>query len=163
MVETYSKRDGADIDVALDRLARIEAEMAQAETRAPRGSLALISVWAGLFAPFIAVVTLAVCDALSAVALGSGGDQAATEAAQLAVANQLRAIDRLFFAGEALGLVCTLLALGLGIAAVRRAHGRIDAPVDARMAWGGMLLGAFQLVAWLALGVWLLATIGLLS
>jgi len=163
MVDTYPKIDVADIDNTLDNLARIEGELAQADTMRSRGSLALISIWTGLLAPFVAAVTLAVCDALSAAVLGSGGDQGATDAAQIAAGEQLQAIQRLFVGGQALALGCTLLALGLGIIAVRRVRKRVDVrgdDRDDRMAWGGMLLGAFELAGWIALSIWLLGTIG---
>jgi len=172
MVDTYPKIDVANIDNALDNLARIEVELAQADTLRPRGSLALISIWAGLLALFVAAMTLAVCDALSAAVLGSGGNQGATDAAQLAAGEQLQAIQRLFVGGESLALGCTMLALGLGIISIRRAQKRgsvrgedRDDRVDRndRMAWGGMLLGTFELVGWIALGIWLLSTIGPLN
>jgi hypothetical protein len=165
MVDTYPKIDVAGIDNALDDLARIEGEVMQAEAHRSRGSLALISLWAGLIAPFVAAMTLAVCDALSAAVLGAGGDQGATDAAQVAAGEQLQAIQRLFVGGEALALGGTLLTLGLGIFAVRRArkHGVRVNDRDARMAWGGILLGAGELAGWVALAVWLVRTIGPLS
>ncbi len=163
MVHIYPKIDVADIDNALAYLARIEVEIARANNLRSRGSLALISIWAGLLASFVAAMTLAVCVALSAAVLGLGGDQGATDAAQLAAGEQLQAIQRLFVGGEALALGCTLLALGLGITAVRRTRKRGGVRADAGVAWGGMLLGAFELAGWVALGVWLLSTIGPLS
>jgi len=160
MVHTYPKIDVADIDNTLAYLARIEVEMARADNLRPRGSLALISIWVGLLAPFVAAMTLAVSVALSAAVLGTGGNQGATDAAQVAASEQLQAIQRLFVGGEALALGCTLLAVGLGIVAVRRARRRGGVRADAGMAWGGMLLGASEVAGWVALGIWLLSAIG---
>jgi hypothetical protein len=160
MVDTYSKSDVAGIDSALDKLARIEGELIRAEAYRPRASRALISVWAGLVAPFVATVTLAICDALSAVVLGASGNQGSTDAAQVTAGQQLQAIQWLFVGGEVLALGSTLLALTLGIIAIRRTRKRGDVRGDERMAWGGMLLGGCELAGWIALAVWLLSTIG---
>jgi hypothetical protein len=169
MVDTYPKIDVAGIENALDKLARIECELTQAEAPRPRASLALISMRAGLVAPFVATVTLAVCDALSAAVLGSGGGQGAIDAAQVTAGQQLQAILWLFVGGETLALAATLLALGLGIIAIRRLRTREDVrsvdrnDQDHRMAWGAMLLGGCELAGWVALAIWLLKAIGPLS
>jgi hypothetical protein len=125
----------------------------------PRDRLASAGLRLALVAPFVAVVALAIGDALSAAVISYGGGQAAPPDSQLATGDLLAAIQYACLIAEVVALACSSLALAFGLTARRRARRRGSPAPDpaARLA---LALGAGELAIWLALGLWLLLTFG---
>jgi hypothetical protein len=168
MVETYPKivaagNDGPDSEIGqlrdLARLAGIDvARIPTQRPEPPRDRLASFGLRLALAAPFVAVVALAVGDALSAAVISYGGGQASPPDTQLAIGSLLAAIQYACLAAQVIALVCSALAFAFGLAVVRRAR-RSDAAPDPH-ARTALALGAGEMIVWLALGLWLLLTFG---